>query len=73
MRLPNQAKPIDRSSPPGAARQGAGVPTAGAVPASGGLPFYGNSCGPGEGGGPPLNRSGHDDTARMAGFALRKA
>ena len=55
MRLPNQAKSIYKSRVPPTLRQGSGIPSARIVPASGGLPIYGNWCGPGHGGGPTIN------------------
>lgn len=55
MRLPNQAKSVDRSGVRAAGRQGSGIPSARIVPASGGIPIYGNWCGPGHGGGPAID------------------
>ena len=55
MRLPKQAKSINRSRVASSPRQGSRVPAARIVPASGGLPIYGNWCGPGHGGGPAVD------------------
>lgn len=55
MQLPNQAKSVDRSSVPAALGLGSGMSSARIVPASGGIPIYGNWCGPGHGGGPPID------------------
>ena len=55
MRLPNQVRPVIRSGVRASPRQEPGFPSAGIVPTSGGIPIYGNWCGPGHGGGPPID------------------
>ena len=44
MRLPKQAKPVDRSGVRAAPRQEPSLRSAGIVPASGGIPIWGNWC-----------------------------
>lgn len=50
MRLPIQAKPVDRSNTTASRQDDSGIPADGIV-AAGGIPIYGNWCGPGHGGG----------------------